>query len=483
MPLRPTDLAALEREGRSAAEVLRQLDLLRGPAPSVTLDRPATLGDGLLPAPTDEETLRAGRALLADPAAGLFVPASGAATRMFESLLTLAAEPGSAALDALRRRVQTGESRFTAALNVLERLEDLALARDLRAADVALDDPDAVLRALFGADGLHPERLPKGLVAFHQVGDRTETALDAHLDEAVTLGVRAAHFTVSPEHLDRFQAAAARHRGGVAVSFSVQHLATDTVSLDGTEPVRDDHGRLVFRAGGHGALLGNLARTGFGYAFLRNIDNIAQRPHREAWRAPRLILAGVLAKLVQERDAARGSVDAVCDWAATRFGRIPVGDRAAFAQDRLDAPIRVAGMVPVCGAPGGGPFWVRGDDGPALQIVEGAQIRTESPDQAAILARSTHFNPVDIAACLRTADGEPADLHRYTDPAAAFVSTKFQRGRSVRVLEHPGLWNGQMAGWNTVFVETPPESFTPVKTLADLLSPAHRGIGEPPARS
>jgi hypothetical protein len=503
----------LAERGIDPAEAGRQLALMADPPGYARLERPCTRGDGIerlderrLPALLEAHAAcaRAGRV-------SSFVPASGAATRMFKELL--AALSGDAALLPGEVRAESAaglpEARVVAAF--VDGLPRFAFHEALEAVVRARgESPDRLresgpwrplLEALLQPDGLDYARLPKGLLAFHQDAHGPSTAFEEHLSEAGLLardaqGACRLDFTVSPEHRARFEALLASaspalaRRLGVTfdVRFSEQHPATDTLAGDpGGGPFRDSTGRLHFRPAGHGALLRNLAGSRTPLVLVKNIDNVAVerlRPETARWGRALLGLAavlharahGLLARLADARDRAAPG-------AAQAFARILLGEadppreRAALVA-LLDRPLRVCGMVPNTGEPGGGPFWVRGRDGRVTrQVVESAQIDPDSAEQRSIAARATHFNPVFFACSLRDGAGEPYPLEdeRFLDPEAVIVTRKSAEGRELLALERPGLWNGAMAHWTTLFVEVPLAVFNPVKTVLDLLRPEHQG--------
>jgi hypothetical protein len=278
------------------------------------------------------------------------------------------------------------------------------------------------------------------------------------------------------------------------VSLSIQRPETDTLAadLDG-KPFRDDDGRLVFRPGGHGSLLTNLADFGQDLVFLRNIDNVQPEHRRREILRWNRILGGFLIEVEQtlvdclSRVERERFEDPTIDDELRRVAAIlgqphllevldrPPRAKQAFLADLLDRPLRIAGVVPNVGETGGGPFWVQDADGQASpQIVEMSQVDLENPAQKAIVAGSTHFNPVHLVCRLRSHRGDRYDLERFVDPSAVFIAEKSHQGRPLRALERPGLWNGAMARWNTVFVEIPGTIFAPVKTVLDLLRPEHQ---------
>jgi len=489
----PADLAQLAAHGIPVAEAERQLEQLRHGQRWTHLVRPCTTGDGIRQLPEER------RAALQDrfsAAAGTgrvirFVPASGAATRMFQLLQT----PAGDGHELRRFLAELERFPFAPALAaVLSRTgHDLETVR--RSGDLP-----TLLAALLESHGLDYSRLPKGLLAFHRDGAEVRTAFVEHLAEtALLIGAGHSarlHFTVSPEHLPLFESHLAEWRGILErcygtffeIRFSVQQLATDTLALATDDhPLRDTGGHLLLRPGGHGALLANLAALEGEVILIRNIDNVvpdARKADNLLWDR---LLGGLLLELVDTRQALlerlrTESPDDAARQAALVFLQKDLGVNVSGVTlatgqlvDLLDRPLRVCGMVKNSGEPGGGPFWVRGSDGLASrQIVEASQVDRGNPAQAAILAAATHFNPVDLACTLCDGNGQPYNLERFVDHDTAIVTTKVQNGQPLRILERPGLWNGAMAGWHTVFVELPVSTFNPVKTVFDLLRPAHQ---------
>ncbi len=495
------------------------------------LERPAKLNDGIIRlseaereslAQTFDQAAAAGRA-------GEFVPASGAATRMFKSLLAVYARPESTAFSTLAKEAEKGGdakdfltffqnvNHFAFHVRLREALGRMGHNLD---ALVAAKEFRLILQCLLTSQGLGYANLPKALIPFHlyppglnptgfyPAGPRT--ALEEHLAESQELvrdaqGFCRLHFTVSAEHEDMIMALLETVRGRwekdgarFEIGLSQQRRASDTLAVDeGNRPCRNTDGSLVFRPGGHGALLENLHHTGGDLVFIKNIDNLVSVRHRPMVLSWRKALGGTLVRL-QERVFAylkrlRESdepylTEEIAHFAEQRLGLIlpePMREAAsdaraaaakkAFLLKSLDRPIRVCGMVKNQGEPGGGPFWVRSADGSQrLQIVEAAQVNTAVSQQRKILEASTHFNPVDLVCGLRNARGELFKLQDFVDPEAYFITSKGKDGTMVKALELPGLWNGSMANWNTSFVELPVEAFSPVKTVNDLLRPSHQ---------
>lgn len=500
------DKEQLSRQGIPEDEARDQLALLRDPPAPTRVDRPCVPGDGVhrVPDGRHAELIRRFEDAASAGRWTKFVPASGAASRMFKDLAAWleaektgeAHEPPDAAQHLLK-----GGRRFAF-------WDDLLEAVERRGGDPG--DPADCVSALLEEEGLDFARQPKGLIPFHRTGGATRTAFEEHLYEAVVYvrdrsGVARSSFTVPPEHREGFARQLERTRknlrvlgqGELEVSLTVQDPGTDTLAID-TEgkPFRLSSGELLLRPGGHGALLRNLQELRGDLVLIKNIDNVlpeSRRAHMVQWKK---VLGGYLVELGGQIVAWLESLESAgsggsVNWKkAVEFVRTRLGvdlskkladaaddrERAGILRGRLDRPLRVCGVVKNEGEPGGGPFWARDTDGLlSPQIVEASQIDLTDPGQKKVLEQSTHFNPVDIACALSDAGGRPYDLSPYIDRSTYFVAKKFAEGRELRALERPGLWNGAMSGWNTVFLEVPAETFAPVKTVFDLLRPEHQG--------
>lgn len=492
------DLAALAARGISAEEAHAQLALLRNPPEALVLDRPCIVGDGIVQveAADAERLIAVGREAAAAGRVTKFVPASGAATRMFKELIAVASSDGRPSADSAARELFDALDRFPFGEQVRER-------SGVAGAPASEVEERRILTVLL--DEMGYGTLPKGLIPFHRVG-RPRTAFEEHLLEGTRVlrsgsGRCRMHFTVAPDVRSLFEAALQRlapdieAQQGVSlhVTFSEQLPSTDTLALDDAGcPFRDDDGTLLLRPAGHGALLRNLEQIGSDLVVIKNIDNIVPHEAGETVARWKHLLIGLLARtqadVFAHLDACRGprrSAEALHEaaaFAAERFGRRPAAqtqtleDNCRFVVEALDRPLRVCGVVSNEGEPGGAPFWVRGDDGTVSpQIVESAQVNTADQGQRELFASATHFNPVDVVCAVRDREGNPYPLERFVDPSAVFLSTKSFNGRALRALERPGLWNGAMAGWNTIFVEVPAATFAPVKSVFDLLRPPHCG--------
>ena len=491
-PLDDSDLRALALRGIDATQAREQWRRLREGFLPLDVTRPATLDDGILRV-ASAQAQGAGAATLRARAAGRvqrFVPASGAASRMFQSLLAVRHRDRPVLELDLNRAEDTDVARL---LRDLERLPFAAAWR----ADARCTASDLRLRlaALLDEDGLGFARLPKGLIPFHRQGGEIRTAFEEQLEETARYADRV-HFTVSADSKERIEvhlrAAAARMASAPAIEYSLQGPNTDTLAADAQgQPLRDADGSLLLRPGGHGALLHNLQQLAGDIVYLKNIDNVAPQRFAAMRTMWELLLGDLLLatqaeifRRLHDWDRARPDGAALAEWEAFCVERLglrlsPDGRTDAQRRERirttLERPLRVCAMVPNEGEPGGGPFWVRdarGDE--SLQIVEASQIDRSKPSQREALSNATHFNPVDLVCALRDAKGQPFDLARFVDPEAGFVSEKSKDGKTLRALELPGLWNGSMAHWNTLFVEVPALTFTPVKTVLDLLRPEHQ---------
>lgn len=469
----------MEEHGLTPAALETQLKNFREGFPFLPVTRAASCGDGIRvldAAGIEQAAARYDRAKESLRVVK-FVPASGAATRMFKDLFEFVREG--------RRTAVVGE--------LLANRRRFAFWPELRT--IVGDDADE-LRTVENivAEGLRYGETPKGLVSFHRYGDEVRKAVEEHLVEgaqyAAAGGEVKIHFTVSPEHLTRFEALLAEKipgyesRFGVKyrISFSVQDPSTDTLAVNpDCTPFRRADGRLLFRPAGHGALIGNLGKIDADIVFVKNIDNVTTDARRGDTVLYKKALAGVLLAL-QERifeylmalEVPGAELEPIAAFIENELCvKLPKDYGTPLLRQVLDRPIRVCGMVRNEGEPGGGPFWVAGADGlETLQIAESNQI---APEKRKLMRSATHFNPVDLVCSFRTSKGGRFDLREFVDPATGFISRKSDGGRELLAQELPGLWNGAMARWNTVFVEVPITTFSPVKVVTDLLRPEHQG--------
>jgi hypothetical protein len=498
------DLQEMRVRGIDAVEISRQLEIFQRGAEPIRLIRPAGVSDGIVQIRPDE---RHTFLSLHSQAAGKgrmlkFVPASGAASRMFKdwhsSCLQGTFESGGQSATFLQ---DLGKFAFYDDLKHVMSLGGQDIERCIREGRCA-----DILEYVLTPKGLNSAWLPKALLKFHIYPGHTRTALEEHLAEAAfyvkdTNNICRIHFTVSQEHESLFRDLLSSVRGYYEdlykahfdVSFSMQLPSTDMIAVDmENRPYRDRSGKITFRPGGHGALLQNLNAIDGDIIFLKNIDNIVPDPLKETTVLYKKIVGGYLLWLQDEifrnlnllcrEDVDDEQLSHVLRFCREKlfislphgFRNSPTSARKEHLFQKLNRPLRVCGMVKNEGEPGGGPFWVKGADGiPSLQIVEQHEIDPNSGEQKDIWRSSTHFNPVDLVCGVRNFRGERFDLNRYANRNAVSLSLKSHEGSEIKSLELPGLWNGSMAYWNTVFVEVPLETFNPVKTIDDLLRKSH----------
>jgi len=506
------DLKQLQEKGISQEIVQEQVNRFEKGFPYTELVAPAIVPDGIVRiegAALDEYIHHFEKAsnqldILK------FVPASGAATRMFKQLFSWKQEleSGKAADQLLQEdpEAQTFFSQiqtfaFWDNLSVLLKEQNQEPKDMLERKDYA-----TLLHLLLDDEGLGYAMLPKGLLKFHRYEGFVRTPLEEHLVEGAHYardgkGVVKIHFTVSAEHRGRF----VNHVGDVLkryeekygvqfeVSFSVQKPSTDTLAVDmNNQPFRETDGTLLFRPGGHGALIQNLNEMDQDVIFIKNIDNVVPDSLKEETLRYKKALGGMLVHLQEKIHKILVSMEdgsfSESDYAAARqFAVDDLFIDAVLLPDKpgegipalkalLNRPVRVCGMVKNEGEPGGGPFWVKNpkDGSRSLQIVESSQVNHKDKDQKNIFEQSTHFNPVDLVCGIRDYKGKQFDLNRFVDPSTGFISQKSKNGKDLKAQELPGLWNGAMAHWITVFVEVPLVTFNPVKTIMDLLRDEHR---------
>ena len=472
------DINQIEGHGLSVEAVEKQIENFRNGFPSLPVVRAAAGGDGVRQL-TDEERTNA-IANYETQSKELrtikFVPASGAATRMFKELFEY-----------------VNDDKRTAGIDkLIVNLEKFAFFPELASfLQPQIEDKEVVRNIII--NGLEYGAKPKGLVTFHAYKQGARKPVEEHLVEAALYasnGERAIiHFTVSPEHQAGFETLLAERQSyyeelyGVKfdVSFSQQSPATDTIAVNpDNTPFRTDNGELLFRPAGHGALITNLNELNADIIFVKNIDNVTTDERKSDTVDYKKALAGELLRLQAKafellRGFERGEdreTEAVAFLRDELCCKLPENASRELIVKSLDRPIRVCGMVKNEGEPGGGPFWVRDDEGrEQLQIAESSQIAKEDMH---LMKEATHFNPVDLVCGVMRYDGTKYDLTQYTDPKTGFISSKSAGGRELRAQELPGLWNGAMANWNTLFVEVPITTFSPVKVVQDLLRPEHQ---------
>lgn len=507
MKLEKLDFDLLREKGITPERLEAQLEDLKKGFPYLKIRSAATPGHGITVASPELEEQSASiwhKYLLSGAKVIKMVPASGAASRMFKDLFAF-----------LNSEEKTPKSEFLKTF--FENIEDFAFYGHLNFMCMQLYGKSIhtliseknykdILNALLTKEGLNYGSLPKGLLLFHKVMGGARTPFEEHLSEGALYatgkdGIANIHFTVSENHLPLFQSkfeetkGLAEHEKEVKfdVSFSVQKPSTDTVAaLKNGEPFRTKEGKLFFRPGGHGALIENLNDLDADVIFIKNIDNVVPDLQKEITVRWKKVLGGVLVatKQVADRYCKRLEEGIPTDEEMSEMlsflrnklcvtednaDNMAPADRAAYLMRKLNRPMRVCGMVKNEGEPGGGPFLVYNPDGTVSpQILESTQIDPKDKEAVKMLKESTHFNPVDLAVCTRDFKGNKFNLPDYVDPATAFISEKSVEGTEIKALELPGLWNGAMSDWNTILLEVPAHTFNPVKTVNDLLRPAHR---------
>ncbi|MEM9897090.1 MAG: DUF4301 family protein [Bacteroidota bacterium] len=490
------DIKAVEARGITVDQVESQLQRFeKGFKPTKVLS-PAVIGDGILALSEEERSAFLKKYENADVNVCKFIPASGAASRMFKQLYAF--------LDQYDESDQAYESFKTErgpVFQFIESIQQFAFYEELdktlrKVSGIGLSEAilkrkyKAVVDCLLSEKGLGYGSLPKGLLSFHKNGSRSKTPAQEHITEGLQYALKKGrlhlHFTVSPDHLTRFEQHVKEevklHEATIEAVFSTQQPNTDTVAATMSNQVfRNEDGALLFRPAGHGALLSNLNEISQEVIYLKNIDNVAPERLQADTIEWKKVLAGVLLSY-QERTFAllekleNGEhVNEEARSLLEEMGCRLVEDTAFDISAKLDRPIRVCGMVRNEGQPGGGPFWVRdmqGDE--SLQIVESAQIDLGDSAQEEVVNQSTHFNPVDVVCGVYDHKGEKFDLMKFRDPETGFITEKTYNGEKLKAMELPGLWNGSMANWNTIFVEVPISTFSPVKTVNDLLKEEHQ---------
>ena len=501
------DLAQFEAKGITASQVESQLELLKKGFPFLELDAAASVGNGIIAVDEDEcmDYIRTWDAYCGSGHRILkFVPASGAASRMFKDLFGFLDAPYDAPSTPFEKKFFEGLEKFA----FYKELDEACRANESRSIQELVADGKykLVVSNLLGSKGLNYGALPKGLLKFHRYNGGSRTPLEEHLVEGAMYasgsdGTVHLHFTVSPEHKELFRALADSNSKGLSkrfgikydITFSEQKKSTDTVASDlEGNPFRNEDGSILFRPGGHGALIENLNELDADVVFVKNIDNVVPDHLKTDTVTYKKLLAGILVS-VQNRifeylrllDSGKYTDDklkAICGFVRNTLccrkqgvELMQADELAAWLRSKLDRPVRVCGMVRNVGEPGGGPFLAYNSDGTvSLQILESSQIDLADPVKKEMFTKGTHFNPVDLVCGLKGYKGEKFNLPDYVDRNTGFISSKSKNGRELKALELPGLWNGAMSDWNTLFVEVPLTTFNPVKTVNDLLRPQHQ---------
>ena len=498
------DLKQMEAKGITTAQIDRQLERFAQGFPWLHIETAATVENGIVSLTPKQESSCIQSWKQFDGTIEKFVPASGAASRMFKDLYAFVnsgrTEPETQFERAFFEHIQ--QFAFYSSLNkTCVRLHEMSVSKLIEAGRHV-----DVVRALLDADGMNYGGLPKGLLQFHKAaGGTVHTPVEEHLEEGAQYAADHQrlvnlHFTVSPEHRKHFERLLAQRVPlmekvwGVTyhVSMSEQKPSTDTIAVmaDNT-PYRDENGSLLFRPAGHGALIENLNERDADVIFVKNIDNVVPLTLRHTTTRYKKVIAGYLVQIQAhvahfleqlEQDCSHDQLQKILEFVekflfttSDQTAHMTDEQLANYLRSKLNRPIRVCGMVKNEGEPGGGPYLAYNSDGScSLQILEAAQINPDDSAAIQMMKSGTHFNPVDLVCYIKDYKGQKFDLRNFVDPNTGLISEKSKNGVAIKALELPGLWNGSMSDWITIFVEVPIDTFNPVKTVNDLLRPQHQ---------
>ncbi len=510
------DLNSFKRRGIKTEQIERQLDNFKKGFSHVNLAAPATIGNGIIQIDPENEKQLTDTYEAISPKAEILkmVPASGSATRMFKDLFSFI-ENYSGSEEEFLEFVQHKDSGTI--YDFFSKIDQLPFYNRLSAVmwnagkdiqkQIEKRNYIDILKYILTDKGLNYGDTPKGLIDFHIYRDFVRTAFDEHIVEGALYASNGKtaklHFTVSEQYMNLFKDRLKKitkvfekmFNIKYEVTFSIQKPSTDTVSVtaDG-ELLKDEDGKIVFRPGGHGALIHNLNELKADIIFIKNIDNVIPDRAKGDTVKYKKLLAGTLLELqkkifgyleVLDKKPTAEQLDEITDFINNQIGYKEAEGKTfkdqkakiKYLHNLLNRPIRVCGMVKNEGEPGGGPFWVKNADGSSrLMIVEAAQINLKDKEQKKIFEQSTHFNPVDLVCGIMNYKGKKFDLEQFIAADQGFITNKSYKGKDIKVQELPGLWNGAMANWTTLFVEVPLTTFTPVKTVFDLFRFEHRNV-------
>jgi len=504
--LTESDILQLNAKGITVEEVEEQLAYFKKGFPYLQLQASASVEKGIQAIPENEQStyldtwtdyLKENKTIVK------FVPASGAASRMFKDLFEYIDSPETDIKTPFLKTFFGNIRNFA----FYDQLQMVCLEKENQTIEelMASGGYKKIIENLLYNSGLNYGQLPKGLLLFHRYPEGARTAMEEHLVEGAQYACNAMkqvriHFTVSPEHRELFHKKAEEKTAGYEqrlgvkyhIEFSEQKPSTDTIAADSENQPFRDNGKLLFRPGGHGALIENLNDISADVVFIKNIDNVVPDSFKPATVHYKKLIAGVLIfyqqkifEYLNRIDSGKYDHKELLDMLYFLQNELCIknpetkiledAELILYIKSKLNRPLRVCGMVRNQGEPGGGPFLAVNSDGTiSLQILESSQIDLKNPEMKQLFERGTHFNPVDLVCALRNYKGEKFDLTRYVDKNTGFISLKSKNGKELKALERPGLWNGAMSDWNTVFVEVPIETFNPVKTVNDLLRPEHQ---------
>ena len=504
--LTQNDLKQIAGKGISEEKLNKQLEDFKTGFPFLRLEAAAAIGRGIM-APDDDARDAYIKAWDAYKAEGRkivkFVPASGAASRMFKDMFAFLSADYDVPTTDFEKDFFDNIKKFA----FREALCDKCKENDGKKIMQLIADGNykAVVANMLNKEGLNYGQLPKGLLLFHNYEDGPRTPMEEHLVEgalyAASNGEANVHFTVSHEHMELFRQKVAEkadlyaQKYGIKfnITFSEQKPSTDTVAANpDNTPFRNDDGTLLFRPGGHGALIENLNEIDADVIFIKNIDNVVPDRLKADTVTYKQLIAGVLVTLQARafaylRKLESGAYthddleeiirfvqrDLCCRKADIK--ELEDAELVIYLRQKLNRPMRVCGVVKNVGEPGGGPFLTYNQDGTvSLQILESSQIDKSNAEYQRMFTEGTHFNPVDLVCAVKDYQGRPFNLPDFVDKTTGFISSKSKNGKELKALELPGLWNGAMSDWNTIFVEVPLSTFNPVKTVNDLLREQHQ---------
>jgi len=494
------DLKQIALRGISEEQIALQLKEFETGFPFLRLEAAAAVGNGIV-APDEEMRKQYENAWEQYKADGhrvvKFVPASGAASRMFKNMFAFVDADYDIPTTDFEKKFFSEIEKFAfyEALDAVCKKNEGKGIKEL----IASGQYKAIAANMLNKEGLNYGQLPKGMLLFHKYAEGARTPMEEHLVEgalyAASNGEAHVHFTVSHEHIDFFKKKVAEKADSFAqkygikydISFSEQKPSTDTIAANpDNTPFREADGSLLFRPGGHGALIENLNEIDADIIFIKNIDNVVPdrlKPETVEWKQ---VIAGVLVTLqkkafeylhILDAGADEQQLEEMADFVEKCLCVNPKNAKmdADYLRRKLNRPMRVCGVVKNVGEPGGGPFLTYNQDGTvSLQILESSQIDTNNEEYMKMFTQGTHFNPVDLVCAVRDYQGKPFNLPDFVDKSTGFISNKSKGGKELKALELPGLWNGAMSDWSTVFVEVPLGTFNPVKTVNDLLREQHQ---------
>ncbi len=509
------DCIQIENHGLTIEKIKAQIALINLGMVYSKLKEAATVGNGILKIESQKELHYINLFESKQDMLSMvnFVPASGAATRMFKFLFQFLNNYNVKDESINNYIERTDDKNIQIFLKELEKLPcfEEVIHKTHRIIsnynDLTFDERCVeFIKTMLDESRLNYSFYPKGLFPFHKYKSYVSTPFEEHLFEAAfyasSNNKANLHFTISKAHHKKFQEELSHILEDIEnqtgntfnISFSYQKSATDTIALTSKKEIyREDDGSILLRPSGHGALLENLNELDNDIVFIKNIDNVVVKEQHDTISKYKKMLAGILLEAqeqtfkflnqIETGTLNENNIDVLVKFITNKlnvvipsdFDNASIESKLFYLKEKLNRPLRVCGMVKNVGEPGGGPFWVEDKQGTvSLQIVESAQIDSSIANQVTLLKNATHFNPVDLVCGVKNYKGESFDLTEYVDHNASFITTKSQAGTKISALELPGLWNGSMAHWNTIFVEVPLSTFNPVKTVNDLLKPAHQ---------